>query len=276
MRLRSGFRLRAKRVKRGGKRRVYRRKAGTVAKIAKKVATKVLRKTIETKQGYLEPTGANFNTQTTQNFPVLPNITQTSMYQLLPTISLGTDSQSRVGNKIKPKGLYVKGHIYGDWNNIVANNSSFQCIYVRILALADKQNNVDSLAYGQFGTSKDVLLNRGASATNFLFNDQTSLYRPVNQNRFTVYYDKVIKLSMYSANLGTALIDQSYGMKMFKFKIPMREDWKFDDTNGRPSNISMPNLVIGYCPADNRNITNGATTSFIKCTYYTDFYYQDV
>lgn len=249
--------------------------ARSVARIAKAVAKKVVKRTIETKQGYLEPTGANFNTQTTQNFPVLPNITQTSMYQLLPTVSLGTDAQSRTGNKIKPKGLYVKGHIYGDWNNIVANNSSFQTIYVRIMAIADKQNNVDSLAYGQFGTSKDVLLNKGASATNFLFNDQTSLYRPINTNRFTVYYDKVVKLSMYSANLGTALIDQSFGMKMFKFKIPMKEEWKFDDSNGRPSNISMPNLVIGYCPADNRNITAGATTSFIKCTYYTDFYYQD-
>lgn len=276
MRLRSGFRLRAKRVKRGGKRRNYRRKTGSVAKIAKKVATKVLRRQIETKQGYLEPTGAGFNTQTSQNFPVLPNITQTSMYQLCPTISLGTDSQSRVGNKIKPKGLYVKGHIYGDWNNIVGNNSSFQTIYVRILALADKQNNVDSLAYGQFGTSSSILLNKGSTSTNFLFNDQTSLYRPVNTNRFTVYYDKVIKLSMYSANLGTALIDQSFGLKMFKFKIPMKEDWKFDDSNSRPSNVSMPNLVIGYCPGDNRNITAGATTSFIKCTYYTDFYYQDV
>lgn len=267
---------RVRRTKRVFKRRVYRRKTSKVAKIAKKVATKVLRRTIETKQGYLEPTGANFNTQTTQNFPVLPNITQTSMYQLCPTVSLGTDSQSRVGNKIKPKGLYVKGHIYGDWNNIVGNNSSFQTIYVRILALADKQNNVDSLAYGQFGSSKDLLLNRGASATNFLFNDQTSLYRPINQNRFTVYYDKVIKLSMYSQSLGTAVVDQAQGLRMFKFKIPMKEDWKFDDTNTRPSNVAMPTLVIGYCPGDNRNITNGATTSFIKCTYYTDFYYQDV
>ena len=146
------------------------------------------------------------------------------MYQLLPTVNLGTDAQTRTGNKIKPKGLYVKGHIYGDWNNIVANNSSFQTIYVRIMAIADKQNNVDSLAYAQFGTSKDLLLNKGASSTNFLFNDQTSLYRPINTNRFTVYYDKVVKLSMYSANLGTALIDQSYGMKMFKFKIPMKRN----------------------------------------------------
>lgn len=273
------YKGRNRRVKRVGKRKSVRfagKRSSSIARIAKKVATKVIRRQIETKQGYLEPTGAGFNTQTSQNFPVLPNITQTSMYQLCPTVSLGTDSQSRVGNKIKPKGLYVKGHIYGDWNNIVGNNSSFQTIYVRIMAISDKQNNVDSLAYGQFGTSSSILLNKGSTSTNFLFNDQTSLYRPINTNRFTVYYDKVIKLSMYSANLGTALIDQATGLRRFSFKIPMKEDWKFDDSNSRPSNIAMPNLVVGYCPADNRNITAGATTSFIKLTYYTDFYYQDV
>ena len=263
--------------RKSSKRSVYKRKVSksSVAKIAKKVAKKVFSRQVETKQSYLEPTGANFNTQTSQNFPVLPNITQTSMYQLCPTISLGTDSQSRTGNKINPKGLYVKGHIYGDWANIVGNNSSFQTMYVRIMAISDKQNPVDSLAYANFTTGKDVLLNKGATSTNFLFNDQTSLYRPINTNRFTVHYDKVIKLSMYSANLGTALIDQQYGLRRFSFKIPMKEHWKFDDSNTRPTNISMPNLVIGYCPADNRNITSGATTSFIKCTYYTDFYYQD-
>lgn len=251
-------------------------KKSVIAKIAKKVAKKVLSRESETKQSYLEPTGANFNTQTSQNFPVLPNITQTSMFQLCPTISLGTDSQTRTGNKIQPKGLYVKGHISADWNNIVGNNSSFQNIYVRIMAIADKQNNVDSLAYGQFGTSSSILLNKGSTSTNFLFNDQTSLYRPINTNRFTIYYDKVIKLSMYSAALGTALIDQAQGLRRFSFKIPMKEAWKFDDTNSRPSNIAMPNLVIGYCPGDNRNITGGATTSFIKVTYYTDFYYKDI
>lgn len=270
--------VRSTRRPRKGRKYIRRARKGgksLIAKIAKKVAKKVMNRSVETKQSYLEPTSAGFNTQASQNFSVLPNITQTSMYQLCPTVSLGTDSQSRTGNKLTPKGLYVKGHIYGDWANIVGNNSSFQTIYVRIMAISDKQNNVDSLAYGQFGTSKDVLLNKGATATNFIFNDQTSLYRPINTNRFTVYYDKVIKLSMYSANLGTALIDQQYGLRRFGFKIPMREVWKFDDSNSRPSNISMPNLVIGYCPADNRNITAGATTSFVKCTYYTDFYYKD-
>lgn len=247
-----------------------------VAKIAKQVAKQVMKRSAETKQGYLEPTGAAFNTQASQNFPVLPNITQTSMYQLCPEITLGTSISNRVGNKIKPKGLYVKGHIYGDWLNITSNNESFQTLYVRIMAIADKQNNVDSLAYNAFNASKDVLLNKGASATNFSFSDQTSLYRPINTNRFTVYFDKKIKLGMYSANVGTSNVDQTNGLKRFSFKIPMKEEWKFDDTNSRPSNVSMPTLVIGYCPGDNRNITNGATTSFVKCTYYTDFYYTDI
>lgn len=257
------------------KRVMPKKSTSKLVKMVRKVAKRVVNRTLETKQSYLEPVGAGFNTQTSQNFPLFPNITQTSMFQLCPTISLGTDSQSRVGNKIKPKGLYVKGHIYGDWANIVGNNSSFQTIYVRILAISDKQNPVDSLAYGQFGSSKDILLNKGSGATNFLFSDQTSLYRPVNTQRFTVYYDKVIKLGMYSASLGTANVDQAQGLRRFSFKIPMKEDWKFDDANSRPSNVSMPNLVIGYCPGDNRNITNGSITSFVKCTYYTDFYYQD-
>lgn len=80
---------------------------------------------------------------------------------------------------------------------------------------------------------------------------------------------------MYSANLGTSNIDQSHGLRRFGFKIPMKEAWKFDDTNSRPTNISMPCLVIGYCPGDNRNISVVSPSSFLKCTYYTDFYYQD-
>lgn len=254
--------------------RTFKRRSNLIGKI-RNVVKKTLKRTAETKKAYLEPTGANFNVPSSNNFPILPNITGSSMWQLCPTISLGTDSQSRIGNKIQPRGLYVKGHIYGDWSNITGSNASFQTIYVRILALSDKQAPVDSIAYANFSSSYQVLLNKGATSTSWSLSDQTCLYRPINKDRFTVYYDKVVKLGMYSAAIGTANVDQINGIRRFSFKIPMKEAWKFDDTNSRPSNISMPNLVIGYCPADNRNITLAVPTSFIKCTYYTDFYYQD-
>lgn len=259
------------------RRRPY-KKGGSrkLTKLIRKVAKKVVLKTAETKTSYVEPTGAAFNTQATQNFPLLPNIVQNSMFQICPELTLGTSSQNRIGNKIKPKGLYVKGHIYGDWSQITGNNSSFQTIYVRIMCIADKQNPVDSLAYNAFNTGKDILLNKGATATNFLYTDQTSLYRPINKNRYTVHYDKVIKLGMYSANLGTANVDQAQGLRRFSFKIPMKEEWVYDDTGSRPTNYHMPSLVVGYCPGDSRFIVNGGITSFVKMTYYSDFYYTDI
>lgn len=248
----------------------------SMTKLVSKVVDKKLAKKVETKRLYVEPVSANFNTQSSNNFSVLPNINQTNFYQITPPVQLGTDSQSRIGNQITPKGLYVTGHVTGDWLNIVANNSSFQTIYVRILCCSDKVNPTDSLAYNAFSSSYANLLQKGATSTNFLFSDQTSLYRPVNRDRFTVYYDKVIKLGLYSANVGTANIDQSHAIRRFKFKIPMREVWKFDDVSSRPTNVAMPFLLCGYCPADNRNITSGATTSFVKLTYYSDFYYTDM
>lgn len=250
-------------------------KTQTVKSIAKQAVQQYMKKNVETKKGYLEPTNAGFNTQASNNFSVLPNIRQTNCYQLLPEISIGTTVNNRIGNKIKPKGLYVSGHIAGDWLNIVANNASFQNMYVRLLCVADKQNNVDSLAYNAFASSYVNLLNKGGTSTDFLFSDQTSLYRPVNKERFTVYFDKVIKIGLYSANVGTANVDQTHGIRTFKFKVPIKEEFVYDDTNTRPTNASMPLLLCGYCPADNRNITAGATTSFIKLTYYTDFYYTD-
>lgn len=260
---------------RGSKSYISAVKGKSFKKSVTAICKKVLGRKAETKQAYVEPTSAAFNTQSSNNFDVTPNITQTNMYQLCPEITLGTTMSNRIGNKINPKGLYVKGHVYGDWLDITANNESFQTIYVRIMAVSDKQNPVDSLAYNAFSNSKDVLLQKGATATNFLFNDQTSLYRPINTDRFNVYFNKVIKLCSYSANVGTANVDQAQGLRRFSFKIPMKEIWKYDDTNSRPTNISMPVLLIGYCPADNRNITLGATTNFLRCTYYTDFYYQD-
>lgn len=259
------------------RRRPARKSTKKLTKLIRKVAKKVIIKTAETKTAYLEPTGASFNVQATQNFPVLPNIVQTSMYQLFPTITLGTNAQNRIGNKIKPKGLYVKGHIYGDWSQITGNNSSFQTIYVRIMCIADKTAGPDNTCYSNFAGSYSQLLNKGATSTNFLYTDQTSLYRPVNKNRFTVYYDKVIKLGMYSANVGTANVDQAQGLRRFSFKVPMKEEWIFDDNiTDRPTNASMPNLVCGYCPGDSRYIVNGAITPFVKMTYYSDFYYTDM
>lgn len=269
------FKPKAKRV---GKRLYKRKSTMKPTKSLKKIITKTVKNyfKVETKRQYVEPTSANFNTQTSNSFSVLPNITQTNFYQLCPQITLGTDSQTRNGNQISPKGLYVKGHIYGDWLNIVANNSSFQTIYVRILCCSDKIYPTDSIAYGAANSQLLGLLQKGATSTNFLFSDQCSLYRPINTDRYTVYYDKVIKLGMYSANIGTSNVDQTNGLRRFQFKVPMKEAWKYDDTSGRPSNVAMPFLLVGYCPGDNRNITSGATTSFVKLSYYTDFYYTDM
>lgn len=248
------------------------RKKPTVS--IKKEIKRQISRAVETKKSYLEPTSANFNTQTSNNFGVLPSITQANAYQLMPTINLGTDSQSRIGNTIKAKGLYVKGHIYANWQNITASSASFQTMYVRILCISDKQNPVDSIAYSNFATSYQNLLQKGAFSTNFLFSDQASLYRPVNSDRFTVHYDKVIKLGAYSALTSTANVDQIYGLKQFKFKVPMKQLLKYDDTNNRPTNCSMPLLLIGYCPGDNFKVST-TTAPFVNASYYSDFYYQD-
>lgn len=244
-------------------------------KVIKTLIKKEINRHAETKQSYVEPVLTSYNTQTSNSFGVLPNITQTNFYQIFPEISQGSSEQNRIGNKIEAKGLYVKGHLSTIWPNIVSNNSSFQTMYVRILCLSDKIYPVDSIAYGGFPTSYNQLLQKGNTATNFLFSDQTSLYRPVNTDRFTVHYDKVIKLGSYSANLGTANVDQINGLHRFSYKVPMKSMLKYNDTESRPTNINMPFMLIGYCPGDNYAITSGATTQFVRCSYYSDFYYKD-
>lgn len=247
----------------------------TVKKEIKRQIRKEFSNKIETKRSYVEPSSCSLNASLSNIYPVLPNITTTNFYQLMPEITQGTTEQNRIGTEITPKGLYVKGCISTDWLDIVANNSSFQNIYVRVLCLSDKQNPVDSLAYAAFTTSYNTLLEKGSSSTNFQFSDPMSIQRPVNRNRFNVYYDKTFHLGAYSANIGTSNIDQYHGSKKFSFKVPMKKKFKYNDNDSRPNNISMPFLLVGYCPADQRNTTAGATTTFLNLSYYTDFYYTD-
>lgn len=58
--------VRSTRRPRKGRKYIRRARKGgksLIAKIAKKVAKKVMNRSVETKQSYLEPTGAGFNTQ---------------------------------------------------------------------------------------------------------------------------------------------------------------------------------------------------------------------
>jgi len=162
---------------------------------------------------------------------------------IIGQIGQGTTAESRLGDRINPRRLKVKG--------VVAITpgvqTTTQALYVRILILAQKNVKVGSAIGAGIDTAHMLKPSIAGtpevsySGTAFNIND------PVNTDLFRVYMDKTIKLS--PATNTTVQNDKGYSRWSYTFK-KMPSALTYDQGNGDWANNFAPFYCLGYAYSD--------------------------
>lgn len=199
-------------------------------------------------------------------------------YRLLPDVTVGTAGHQRVGDKIRPKYLIVRGHVqwdYSQYGNILPPTT------VRLLMLTQKNIKTSSDIASRVDVAhllKDNIATDVARAYTGTMYDNLA---PINRDLFTVLMDKKIKLKMKQFLSGTAPttstqltgIDGTQSTVAFYKKIKCPATFCFDDGNGNQPNNFAPFVCLGAVADDNSGaFTLGAP---IRLTCQSVLYFTD-
>jgi len=177
--------------------------------------------------------------------------------------SAGSTAQQRMGDRIKPKSLKVKGVL--SWAPDDCN--TLQNIYARVMILSQKDIKVGTtIAAGGVDTSH--LLRPalpGADQTAFK-GDTADLNYSVNSDKFKVFMDKTIKLTCSNVGLGGREAMPLYSARWsYTFKS-LPSNFSFDAGNGDWVNNFAPFLAIGYAYSDG-TAPDTITTKLVSNVY---------
>lgn len=163
---------------------------------------------------------------------------------ICPSPSFGTGDFNRIGARITPKYLYVKGSIAVVRTGMVINRP----IGLRVLAF--NQNDVKN--YDDSGNVETGLLLRGFAGSSVAYDGGIAHHLlPMNDELFKKIYDKTFKLSeQNSANAFGAEGSDTRGSEIhFSFKVKCPKTLKYDNASTHANNFA-PFMAIGYCFLD--------------------------
>lgn len=195
------------------------------------------------------------------------SITTNECYSIIGAVPSGTDGQSRLGDRIKPKTLTVSGDVCIN----PSYNPDTKVMYVRVIMATQKNIKQAGSTVGNVDT--DHLLRPGLTATpETNFNGYiTNLRYPVNDNKFRVYYDKIFKLVPTSAASGFPLVQSQFSFKKVFKKLPAT--LTYDEGGGDYNNNFAPFIAIGYCYAD--GTLPDTTNQRIQTSVWSKLSYED-
>lgn len=162
---------------------------------------------------------------------------------LIGQIRQGQTAETRLGDRITPKRLRVRG-VLGISPDQQSNTKS---LYVRVMILAQKNIKVGSAIGASVDTahllksSVDGTAEIAYSGSTFNIND------PINTDLFRVYMDKTVKLS--PATNTTVQNEKGYARWSYTFKS-LPASLTFDEGNGDWANNFAPFFAVGYAYAD--------------------------
>lgn len=190
--------------------------------------------------------------------------------QIVPIDSTtGDTSTQRIGDRLKPKSLRVRGII-----SVAPDQGSIQNLYVRVLILAQKDIKVgSSVAAGNVDTAhllKPAFVSAPGLVEVPFRGDTSDVFAPINTDKFRVYYDKVHKLCPAT----NATVENTMGSYRWSYTFKdMPASFSYDAGNGDWANNFAPFCCVGYAYADG---TAPDTVSLrIKSTYSSLLTYED-
>lgn len=204
-----------------------------------------------------------------------PFIASTADYmRLVPQLSVGTNDGFRIGTKVTPQYLTVRGYINRTPGVGSGTNNP---IDVTIFILQDKQQ-------------RDGNQRTAASSVNIMRYDGTTIGQfdgtmramasPVDTTNFKVIKRKVIRLLPVDAvgAPGQVYIANGAIARTFKWKIPVKKLGAFrytDGTAAEPENVNFF-LTCGYVDAGNPTFPPSALQTPVQISYNSTLYFKDL
>lgn len=195
-------------------------------------------------------------------------ISSGDVISIMPVPVLGTNDYNRIGAKITPKYLVVKGTISVIRAGMVINRP----IGLRVIAF----NQRDVKSYTASGSVQTGALLRSANGGSQSY-DGTLLNHllPLNDELFSRISDKTYKLDQQSSN-GTGGDFEGTNTRTsviaFSFKVKCPKTLKFDNTSAFPNNHA-PFMAVGYCFLDGTSAD--ITSTNVQVTSYAHLKYED-
>lgn len=193
-------------------------------------------------------------------------------YRALPYVTQGPTDHNRIGDKIKPVGLYVRGQV-----SMIPTPPTNKPIMVRIAVLQLKSAHYWPQAQAGWASGAYAVLlkkNDESGTENVAYTGaQDNNFLPINRDAFDVLGERFIKLegqpegSVEAATPGTVSRTVNFKLR----KVPKTLGYS-GSANQYPENFS-PFIVIGYTYMDG-TIPDVAATNLIA-TMSTHLYFKD-
>jgi len=165
------------------------------------------------------------------------------------TISQGVTAHTRIGDRIKPKSLRIKGVLSFNPDDC----STSQNIYARVLILSQKNIKVGSAVSAGGVDSGSLLRTDDPTAPEVPFSGDTmDLNTPVNTDLFRVYMDKTIKFAVSVVTGGGREAMPLYSARWSKTikSGSLPASLTYDQGNGDWANNFAPFIAVGYAYSD--------------------------
>lgn len=253
-------------------RRVAANVAPRVAKAVRKIARAVVRREAETKFVSVTKT-ANFNSSVSNS---------SECYPVCPPVPRGDEEYQRVGSKVRPRYLYVKGFVQYDKNYLDTAGFSQYLPPATCRLMILSQRNLGS--NGQIPTDVDVnsLLKSNDLASPGPFAYTGSLLdnvTPINKDTFKVHMDRKIKFNWNlhvsypgGGNSTDAMMAGNDRSKYFTARIKVPSVLHFDKDTGDDPIGFAPFFCFGAVCDDG---STAWTNAPFKVTWVSTLYYDD-
>lgn len=193
--------------------------------------------------------------------------------QIQPAGSAGgsNSSQQRIGDRIKPVSLVVKGRVSFNQNYL----PSQQPIIVRVMILQQKDIKVGVNMAPSFAAAS--LLHPGQlGADEIAFSGNLDeIDYPINKNKFRVYMDKKIQLCSGDLAAGTSREQLTQWARGWSFTFKKKQlpaSLTFDTTAGNWPNNFAPFVCLGWSYADGTSPGNVGVIPIVHTvSSYLDF-----
>lgn len=233
------------------RRRGYGQKV-VVSKTLRKAIKQEIFKDVENKKTMYQSGDLTFN-QTLN--------TTTDVLQILPDVVNGTAENQKTGNVITVKSLQVRGVLTFFQPQLTASNTR---IGVRLMVIRTKRFDDYLAARSDFATNYTKLLEGQSTGWTGITADFNT---PVNDDYFTVLYDKRIYFSQSLSSANTSNSDNRYTTAFVNFKMPMKGkklhyDQNFDGDT--PVDFAYY-MLLSYVKLD--GIPDGDGTTYLKFNY---------
>lgn len=200
---------------------------------------------------------------------ITPAITQAHV--ILPNLDKGTEDFQRIGDKVQPKSLVLRGQLSIDHDTNVMSDT----VHVRLLVLRVREAQRNTLALTQFIAKSNTLLNPnyavGSSLNGYTGNPINDL-QDINTDAFRVLKDRIYELNPAFYVAGQSQPSNFGSVRRISLSIPLPASLMYSDDSNEAQNYA-PVLAIGYCYPDGRLLEAGEQR--VNARFFSKLVYED-